>query len=93
VKPPTPVSTNRGAPPELAALLASPPPEDIKATRVSAGHTQVQAAAAIGSTRWQTWSEYEGGMHAMPPLAWTWYLLVTGQHPRAALRKPLKKRD
>jgi DNA-binding XRE family transcriptional regulator len=86
----TPISTNREAPAQLATLLHAPGPEDIKATRVAAGHTQVQAAAAVGLNRWQTWSDYEGGKHAMPALAWTWYLLVTGAHPVAVLRKKPK---
>lgn len=87
-----PSSTNQGAPAELCALLPSPAPQDIKATRLAAGHTQSQAAAAIGFTRWQTWSDYEGGHQVMPPLQWTWYLLTTGAHPKAVMRKRPKPR-
>lgn len=87
-----PISTNRGAPPDLVELLHAPAPEDVKMTRVAAGHTQVQAAAAIGLQRWQTWSDYEGGKHQMPALSWTWYLLATGAHPVAMLKRKPKPR-
>lgn len=88
-----PCSTNRGVPAPLSTLLPSPSPQDVKLTRLAAGHTQAQAAAAIGASRWQTWSDYEGGINPMPPLAWTWYLLVTCAHPVAALKRRTKKRS
>lgn len=74
----------------LSQLLPEPSAQQVRAARDSAGHTQVQAAATIGIGRWQTWSEYEGGKCAMPALSWTFYLLATGQHPVAALRKAPK---
>lgn len=66
-------------------LLPQPAAEAVRAARATAGHTQAQAAAAVGLKRWQTWAEYEGGK-PMPPLTFTWYMLATGQHPAAELR-------
>ena len=87
-----PVRTGSEPAPELLALLPSPSPADLKATRIAAGHTQSQAAATIGMRRWATWSDYEGGIRHIPPLAWTWYLLATGAHPIAELRMKPKSR-
>lgn len=40
----------------------------------------------VGLSRWQSWSDYEGGK-PIPALAWTFYLLATDQHAVARLSK------
>lgn len=69
----------------MNALQPTPTADQVRAARTAAGHTQAQAAAAVGLKRWNTWAEYEGGK-PMPALTWSWYLLATGQHPGAELR-------
>ena len=73
--------------PELVTLLPAPTPTEIRAARAATGQSQTEAAAIVGHSRWQTWSDWEGGVKPMPALTWTWYLLATGQHPRARLVK------
>lgn len=66
-------------------LLPAPTAQQVAGARAAAGHTQRQAATLIGASRWQTWSGYEGGHAQMPALAWTWYLLASGQHAELQL--------
>ena len=73
-------------PAEPFELLPAPSADEIRAARAAAGHTQAQASALVGFRRWATWADYEAGK-PMPPLAWTWYLLSTGQHPGARLTR------
>ena len=74
--------------PDARLLLPTPPPHEVYEARLLAGHTQTQAAAVIGCSRWQTWSAYENGRRNIQPLEWAWYLLVTAQHPSARLQLP-----
>ena len=66
-------------------LLEPGTPDEIREARRRAGHSQVRAAALIGSARVMTWCEYESGKHRIPAAAWTWYLLATDQHPSLSL--------
>lgn len=88
-----PIRTDRRIPPlALTELLDPPSPEEVKAARIAAGHTQAQAAETVGFSRKATWSDYEGPKQ-MPSLHWTWYLLATGQHPTAVLSRARKRID
>ena len=67
---------NRGAP----GPGSNPTPEEVRAARAAAGHTQLQASALIfGSLR--AWEDYEAGARRMHPAIWAWYLIATDQHP------------
>lgn len=72
---------------ELANLLPTPSPEEVRAARTRAGLTQDQAARLISAAAQQpyrTWQGYEavkGRRIAMPPAVWELFLLKTGQHP------------
>ena len=74
--------------------LPPPTPEAIAAARAAAGHTQAQAAALVGLSRRDRWSEMETGKRPMDLARWELYLLLTNQHPvwrlvkRAAPAKP-----
>ncbi|MFM2053921.1 MAG: hypothetical protein RL456_1958 [Pseudomonadota bacterium] len=64
-------------------LTSQPTPEQILAARQAAGHTQTQAAAAVGLSGGIRWSEYE--RHGptgrrIDPARWQLYLLLTDQH-------------
>lgn len=61
--------------------LQQPTPDQIRAARLAAGHTQAQAAEVIHSARRMTWADYEEGRRVIPLAAWELYLLRTGQHP------------
>ncbi len=70
---------------------SSPPPEQIREIRTSAGLTQTEAAKLIyGSLRaWQNWEDSSGGESArtMPAAAWALFL-IRARH-RCALSKDL----
>lgn len=68
----------------MNALQPIPTADQVRSARSAAGHTQTQAAGAVGLSRWQTWAEYEAGK-PMPRLTWSMYLLATDQHPTAEL--------
>ena len=59
-----------------AVTMIDPTPENIVTARHRAGHTQIQAAAAVGSTA-RTWQDWERGSR-MPLAAWWLYLLRIG---------------
>jgi hypothetical protein len=72
--------------------MESPAPDQIKAARIGAGHTQAQAMAVLlpgGSYR--TWADWERGVTPMPPDRWQYYLLMTDQHPDLKVVKRLRK--
>ena len=71
----------------MAELLPAPTGAQVYAARIAAGQSQTEAANVVGANRPATWSYYEGSITPMPALAWTWYLLATGQHPAMGLKK------
>lgn len=62
-------------------ISRTPSPQEIAEARARAGHTQEQAAALVGLSRRDRWSEYERGIRPMDPARWELYLLLTDQHP------------
>lgn len=60
------------------SMIPGPTPEAIAIARQRAVHTQVQAAAAVGSTA-RTWQDWERGKRQMPASAWWLYLLRVGR--------------
>ena len=70
-----------------AGPASNPAPEQIRAAREEAGHTQTEAAHAVWSTlrSWQAWEDGGANGRRMPPAAWHLYLLRTGQHPTCKL--------
>lgn len=65
-------------------ILPSPTPDDIRAARAAAGHSQPMAAAVIGVTQ-RRWEDWEQGLRPMLPALLQAYLLLTEQTtvPRA----------
>ncbi|MEI2416239.1 helix-turn-helix transcriptional regulator [Orrella sp. JC864] len=63
---------------------ANPTPEQVRAARDAAGHTQTEAARTIGLTL-VAWQRYEAGERRMHPTYWDAYLLRTDQHPTLIL--------
>jgi hypothetical protein len=68
-------------PDDLKKDLANPGPESLRAAREVAGHSQTQAALAVGLSTGMRWSEYERGVRQIDPTRWALYLLLTDQHP------------
>lgn len=62
-------------------MIDRPTPEQIRASRESAGLTQHQAAMRVGLKSGMRWSEYERGERRPHPVLWELWLLRTGQHP------------
>jgi hypothetical protein len=62
-----------------AALMKSPTPEQIKISRIAAGHTQEQAAALIYKSV-LAWNRYEAGSRSMDPAYFELYLIKTQQN-------------
>ena len=61
----------------------TPTPEEIKAARIAAGLTQVEAAALIRYSE-IAWKQWEGGTR---PMAWaTWFAFNTLASARAATK-------
>lgn len=58
-----------------------PTPNQIRAARDAVGLTQAQAADIVGLAAPIRWSEYERGVHRMPPQTWRLFLLLTRQAP------------
>ncbi len=50
----------------------------VTTARQRAGHTQAQAAAAVGVSA-RAWQQYEAGDRSMPAPAWWLYLLRVGR--------------
>ena len=71
-----------------AGPASNPRPEQVRAAREAAGHSQTEAAALIYSTR-DGWAKWEGGERRMHPGLWALYLLRTGQHPTGLLAADL----
>lgn len=69
----------------MSLLLPSPAAAELRAAREAAGHTQEEAAAAMGLGSRYRVSEYERGAAPLDPVRWTLYLLATGQHPTHTL--------
>lgn len=72
----------------LEFRMDTPKPEQVKAAREAAGHTQAQAAALVhtdGRTwrRWELGAGFESG-RAMPIAHWELYIIKTGRAVRAA---------
>lgn len=59
-------------------MIPRPTPENIASTRQRAGHTQTQAAAAVGVSA-RAWQQYESGDRSMSDAAWWLYLLRVGR--------------
>lgn len=59
-------------------MIPDPSPDAITTARQRAGHTQSQAAAAVGMTA-RAWQQYESGDRSMPAPAWWLYLLRVGR--------------
>lgn len=64
--------------------MIDPTPDAIASARRDAGHTQAQAAAAVGvpARQWQRW---EAGDMGMPSSAWWLYRVRAGQATLADL--------
>lgn len=73
-------------------------PDQIFEARSTAGHTQQQAAEAVGLTgpdaqrAWRRWETPDGALsrRAMPPGLFELYRLKTGQHPEFILTRRKK---
>lgn len=65
--------------------ITQPTPDDIRAARAAAAHTQAEAATLVHAARrsWEAWESTAPGTatRAMPLASWELYLLKTGQHP------------
>lgn len=59
-------------------MIPDTTPDAIATARQRAGHTQAQAAAAVGVTA-RAWQQYESGDRSMPSSAWWLYLLRVGR--------------
>lgn len=58
--------------------MQSPTPEQVKAARTAAGHSQTQAAETIYKGL-RTWQQWEKGERAMDPALFELYLIKTEQ--------------
>lgn len=67
-----------------------PTPAAILAARSAAGHTQGEAAAAVGAASYRTWQDWERGQRAMSPGLWELYLLRINRHETLELRRKRK---
>ncbi len=77
----------RPAPPAAHQIeLQEPEPDQVRAARKCAGHTQTQAGQLVGGTL-RTWQDWESGKRAMPAAALALYLLLTDQHPDMRLTR------
>jgi DNA-binding transcriptional regulator YiaG len=67
--------------------MQNPTPEQVKAARTAAGHSQTQAADTIYKGL-RTWQQWEKGERAMDPALFELYCLKTGQSkPSIILKK------
>ena len=57
-----------------------PTPDEIRAARAAAGHTQTEAGAIVWVAM-RTWQDWESGARSMPAAAWELYMVKTGRHP------------
>ena len=69
-------------------VLPPPTPDEIRAARDAAEHTQHTAAATIGAS-FRAWQQWEAGERPMPPAMLQLYLLLTGQTTVARARQAL----
>lgn len=65
--------------------MTIPTPEQIKAARLAAGHTQQQAAETVHRTDSARWREWESGRHRMDAAVWELYQIKT--QPGVVLKK------
>lgn len=63
-----------------SAELEQPNPDQIRAWRQRANHTQRSAGETIGATE-RTWQDWERGQRPMPTGLALLYRLLTDQHP------------
>lgn len=78
----------KAGPPITADQLEKPTPELIRALRVEAGWTQLQAAQAVGCSHAIRWCEYErDGGSTLAAAKFELFLLKIGRHPLAVLRR------
>lgn len=83
----------RPAPPAAHQIeLQEPEPDQVRAARKCAGHTQTQAGQLVGGAL-RTWQDWESGKRAMPAATLALYLLLTDQHPDARLTTRKKSRS
>jgi DNA (cytosine-5)-methyltransferase 1 len=66
-----------------SVAMNQPTPDQVKAAREAAGHSQAQAGALVHTDartwrRWELGPRFESG-RAIPLAAWELYLLKTGQ--------------
>ena len=73
--------------PYIKLKFRRPAPEEIVATRIAAGLTQEQAAAAVGIEGKKRWSEYETGVRTPDVARWALFLLIVRQHPEWRLKR------
>lgn len=59
-------------------MIPDATPDAVTTARQRAGHTQAQAAAAVGVTT-RAWQQYESGDRSIPASAWWLYLLRVGR--------------
>jgi len=59
--------------------MEHPTPEQIKAARLSAGHTQQTAAKTVHRANSARWREWESGRVRMDKAVWELYLIKTDQ--------------
>ena len=64
----------------------TPTPDDLRAARAAAGHTQAQASHAVRASR-RSWAAWEAGETAMPAGLWLLYRLLTEQLTLAEARR------
>lgn len=69
-------------------LLPSPAPDEIRAARAAAGHSQHAAAATIGAS-FRAWQQWEAGERPMPAGLYQLYMLLTEQTTVAKARRAL----
>ena len=71
-------------------LIDAPTPDQVKAARLAAELSQLEAGALIGRTG-QDWYRYESGRRAMDPSTWALFMLATDQHPAARIAKGARR--
>lgn len=72
----------------IAARIAQPTPEEVRAARIRADLTQAEAAQLVSpaeKTPYRSWQNYEvpvgqTGYRAIPLASWELFLLLTDQH-------------
>lgn len=60
-------------------MMTNPRPDEIKAARLTAGLTQVEAGAVVHSPSRRAWQNWERGESKIPMAEWELFLIKTGQ--------------